>query len=225
MSKIAELIEEEGLFGLKPRTRCICCGATTAQVLEQYDKYAVIEGQYLDKGGERVTAIEKEGWICWPCLEMEEVEPKATVFLHANDERYGFRVGSYAIIETGDDEVPGDLFEKVIRPYAERLNWHPSDPWRGAYIGSINSGWQKVIDDWFGTMDGHNIGDNDLGKFYEKYEKQKEVPDFSMLVCFPRTSNCCSCGIEVYTPEVFVDSFKEWIGVELLEMDGGKSYE
>lgn len=220
MSKLTELIEKEGLYGLKPRTRCISCGGTAAQVLKQYGRYALIDGEWLDKGGDKVTAIDKEGWICYPCFEMEETEPRAVVLLYADDERYGFRVGSYAIIETGEDEIPGAFFKWVIRPYAQSLSWHPSDPWRGAYIADFNSSWVKVIDDWFGTMDGHNLDDwNDVGKFYQLYEEEKTLPDCSLLVAFPRTSNVCSCGIEVYVPKAFVETFKEWLGVKVLELD------
>jgi hypothetical protein len=193
-----------------------------AQLLrnDQNGRYYIEEGQWLDVYGDRVTAIDKteEGWICGPCLEYEESEPKAVVVLHAED-KFTFRIGEHAIVETGDDGISEELFDEVIRPYAIGLSWMPTDAWRGAYIGKFKDGWTKVIDDWFGTIDGHNCDRGDLGKFYELYEVRKEVPEFLLLVCFPRTSNVCACGIECFARKEDVARFKVWLGVERLEVE------
>jgi hypothetical protein len=217
-----QFLEEQGLNDLRPRLRCISCGQTVAQILrsDKNGRYHIEEGEWLDVCGDRVTAIDKakEGWICGPCLEYEEAEPKAVVILHA-DEKFIFHIGQYAIVETGDDEIPRDLFEEVVKPYAMSLSWKPTDAWRGAYIGRFKDGWAKVIDDWFGTIDGHNCDRGDLGKFYDLYEVRKDVPEFPLLVSFPRTSNVCACGIECFTRAEDIAKFKSWLGVERLEIE------
>jgi hypothetical protein len=219
-SELAQWLKEEQLY-IKPRTRCRGCGLTVAQIIKQYGKHAVLDGRFVDPGDDYITAIEdsKAGWYCWPCIEYDEAEPRATVVLYADDIVYRFLVGEYAIFETGDDEVPGDLFEQVIRPYAKKLAWHPTDPWRGYFESSFNTVWTKVIDDWFCPQDGHNIGANDLGKFHKLYEVEKPRPDCTLLVCFPRTSNLFACGIEVYVPVWAVPIFKRWLEVETLELE------
>jgi len=226
----SQYLEEQGITDLRPRLRCISCGATVAQVYNKgKGRYYLEDGEWIEcDGSGRYTAIDKtkQGWMCGPCVEYEEAEPRCVVVLygeHGEDpddyEKFQFKIGEYAIIETGDDEIPCDLFEKIIKPYAQSLNWHPSDPWRGHYADNWGDGWVKVIDDWFSTIDGHNCNSGDLGKFYKLYERQKQIPNFSMMVCFPRTSNVCACGISVFVPKIFLESFKKWIGVDSLEVE------
>jgi len=216
MSKLESFIKEEGLYGLTPRTRCIGCDCTVAQIFKEFGKHALLDGQLLDKSDDSITAIEKEGWICHPCLELDEVEPAATIVLHSEGQKFVFAIGKYAIFERGEDEIDGSLFEQ-IRAFAKKLTWHSTDAWRGYYTADFDTNWVRVIDDWYGTIDGHNCDRGDFGRFYTKYEIEKTVPDCQLLVCHCRTSNVCSCGIEVYVPKTNLDTFKEWLGIEGLE--------
>lgn len=223
-----EFLEKEGLCGLKPRTRCVGCEATVAQLLAmEPDGRYVEQGEWLDVSGDRYVAIDasRQGWMCWPCLEMEEMEPQAVLLLYVSEDagecwQYKFRIGSHVITED-EEGLAGDMFESVVRAYAQKLSWRYRDAWRGAYIGDFDGEWVKVIDDWFGTIDGHNCDRGDLGKFYDAHEVTKKPVDFPMLVAFPRTSNVCSCGIEVYVKKEDVNLFKRWLKVSELEVVHG----
>ena len=220
-------LEEHQLTDLNPRLRCISCNMTVAHLYDKgKGKYCIEDGQWVQHDSwSRYTAIDKEGWMCGACLEYEEAEPAAVVILHGahgeNPDDYHkhiFKIGSHVIINTSDDEMQGDLFEEVVKPYVLNLNWHPIAPWRGHYAGKPKDIWVEVIDDWFGTVDGHNCDRGDLGRFYKLYEQQKQMPGFPMMVCFPRTSNVCACGISVFVPRDFLESFKRWLGVDDLEV-------
>ncbi len=226
----SKYLKEQGIMDLSPRLRCISCSATVAQLYNRgKGRYNIEDGEWIDcDGSGRYTPIneDKQGWMCGPCIEYEEAEPNCVVVLygeHGEDsddyQRYTFRIGSHAIIEVDDDEIPGDLFEQVIRPYAQQMEWHPSDPWRGHYASNFEHSWIKVIDDWFGTVDGHNCDRGDQGKFYELYGQQKQIPSFPMMVCFPRTSNVCACGISVFVPKLSLADFKSWLGVDELGLE------
>jgi len=223
MTKLQRFIDKQNLY-VTPRTRCKICGLTVAQIYREYGERGLLDARFIDDGDDFITAIDKSkaGWYCYPCLEYDLVEPKATVTLYSAQQDYHFIIGEYLVEEQGDEQLSGELFEQVIRPYAQQLIWHSTDPWRGYYGANFNTTWTKVIDSWFCPLDGHNIGDNDLGKFHELYETQKVIPDCNLLVAFPRTSNVFACGIEVYVPNAFIDTFKQWLGVKSLELEESK---
>lgn len=220
MSKLAEWLKQEGLYGLTPRTRCMCCQETVAQIRGRDERgYAILDGQWVEEGGDYISALKDSGWLCSWCMEQEHEYGNRIVYCE-DGERSQFLIGEYIIQDLDDSNISGYIFDNVILPYAQGLTYHHTDAWRGHYDGTaFNSSWTKVLDGWFGTIDGHNVGDNDLGKFHEQFQVNQSLPDCPMLVAFPRTSNICACGIEVYVPKPKVGVFEEWLGVETLEVE------
>ena len=217
-SRLRQWLEEENLY-ITPRTRCKGCGQTAAQIYRSHGQYGLLDSIFLEEGNDHIMVLDdaKAGWYCWPCIEYDQSEPKATAALCTGGEQYHFRIGQYGITECGDGEVPGALFEEVVRPYAKSLVWHSTDPWRGYYESHFSDRWTKVIDDWFG-IDGYNVTGK-LGRFHQKYKTEKTMPNCDLLVAFPRTSNVCTCGIEVYVRLEDMSIFQAWLEISATETE------
>ena len=103
-----------------------------------------------------------------------------------------------------DDEV------ELLDRYAKSIEWSGRG-YRGAYEGNINDNMIRVIDSWFG-MGGYNIN-GDLEAIRLRVEEARDFPNFLMLMCFTRTSNVCSTGVEVYIKKDDKLNYKKWLEV------------
>jgi len=129
----------------------------------------------------------------------------ATIIFSSQGDRDTFHLGSYSLHGEYDESMRPEVWE-----YARNVKWIASSVYRGSYQGKAPDGWKNVLDSWFGTIDGHNV-DGDLEKFQEKWENEKKTPDFDLIVGFPRTSNVCSCGIEIYVKTGDKKQFLAWL--------------
>ena len=108
--------------------------------------------------------------------------------------------------------------------YARSLTWKSTDAWRGFYDFTDKniSGFKKVKDDWFGSMDGYNL-DNEGELLQELFNKAEagevEGIPFDIIMVFTRTSNVFSTGYEVHIPEDIDE--KEFSEFLIAFKDGG----
>jgi hypothetical protein len=170
--------------------KCTCCG-------EPFD--------YENLGFTAEIGDDAGKPVCENCWSDDGSDPVATIIWNSQGDRDEFWLGNYSLHGEWDESMRPEVWE-----YARLVNWQGSGGYRGSYQGKAIAGWVNVIDDWFGTIDGANVED-DLAKFHKKWQEQKETPEFDMIVAFPRTSNVCACGIEVYVREADVDQFKNWL--------------
>jgi len=95
-----------------------------------------------------------------------------------------------------------------IAEYFESLKWISSDAWRGHYEGEAPSGYEQMVDGWFGTVDGHFPTDS-IERFHEVWESGTlEELGVDLFMAAPITSNVFACGIEVYVSNDHIDLFK-----------------
>ena len=158
----------------------------------------------------------KSKFVCEDCYFDDLAEPIATVVLAKDGERYVGKVGRYGFeAEDYYGIGSGSSFYRLVSEYADSVKWHATDAWRGYYEGKLNGLWTRVLDSWFGIVDGCFHGDNPLDKFHQRWEEQGEAPPFDVFVAFPRTSNVCSCGIDIYVPQGSEKRFQQWLGGDI----------
>ena len=150
--------------------------------------------------------------VCDDCWFDDLAEPIATVILAKDGERYTGKVGNYGFeAEDYCGIGSGSDFYRLVSEYADSVKWHASDAWRGYYEGKLDGLWTKVLDSWFGTIDAFFHEDDLLDRFHQRWEQGEETPPFDVFVAFPRTSNVCSCGIDVYVPKGKEEEFTKWV--------------
>ena len=168
---------------------CANCG----KKVNEAEAYPVIFKR--DKAG--------QDWICEECYSDDVNSCIATAVIVEGGEKVNFaRIGNYAY------ECDYDEYEDLIEEYGKRLKWCSTDSWRGFFTGQPDS-LVKVLDSWFG-IDGH-WGSPEVGKFHRKFEIEEDLPEFVMLVTFPRTSNVCACAIEVWVEKEHIEDFRRWL--------------
>jgi hypothetical protein len=169
--------------------KCVCCGNPF-----DYESFGWAAELGDDEGKP----------LCDDCYSGDSDDANVVTYYDSYGGVATSHVGTYAVHGEFDESELPELFE-----YARSLTWCGVG-WRGSYNGKAPDGWANVIDDWFGTIDGYNI-DGDLEKLRAKVEDEGDHPDFPMIIAFPRTSNVCACGIEVYVKEKDKAKFKTWI--------------
>ena len=70
-----------------------------------------------------------------------------------------------------------------------------------------------MIDGWFCGVDGH-MSNNDIERFHQRWEVEKDYPEFEMVAVFPRTSNVLTCGLEVFVHTEDLWKYAQWINHE-----------
>jgi len=172
---------------------CVSCEEKLSENPDQ-------DGDYFAEYGEMAG---KE--ICCGCYESDLSD--AMTLIHCIDsERITYKLGRY----NGINEDVCESLEDGDSILAFLPSWHSSDAWRGHYETKPGDDWIRVVDGWFGTVDGYTPYD-EIDKFHKKWEVEQSTPRFEMIVCFPRTSNCCSCGIEIYVKDGWQQQFSNWL--------------
>lgn len=143
-------------------------------------------------------------WLCEGCYSDDFAEPIAIVVIYENGERI-----NKGIIGNYNYYAEDWSHEDLISEYGHKLLWKSTDSWRGYYQGKLR-GFTCVIDSWFGSVDGY-FPDEDVENFHRKIEIEQDYPEFLMVVAFPRTSNVCSCGIEVWVEKGKKREFERWL--------------
>lgn len=184
----------------KGQRKCVSCGKFFD--FEAFGFFGEVANEYEGKP------------ICDTCRADDFNEPLASVVLASDNEKYTGRIGYYGVeVEDFSGYGSGTHFDNLVRDFANLLKWHASGAWRGSYQGEAPTGWERVIDSWFGSVDGH-FPETAVKKFHDKWEVEQDLPDFEIFVAFPRTSNVCSTGIEVYVPTGRETDFNKWLGLE-----------
>lgn len=124
-----------------------------------------------------------------------------------------WRFGSCHVAADSGDYDEDCFQDKVVACFVRGTKWVSSDAWRGHYELPVPAGYIRVLDSWFGSLAGY-FPDEHTAKFHEKIEVEKCLPQFPLYVVFPRTSNCCSCGIEVYVRKTDTEKYYQWLGLK-----------
>lgn len=167
-----------------------------------------------EQGGTIATLGEHQGWLICERCESSDRSEGTPVYHVTGGSVDDFVIGSYAVHGEYDESQAGPVYE-----YAKSIHRVATDAWRGYYTGHAPEGWINVLDDTF-SNDGVIMGDH-TDAFRQVWNKAKRAGDFpedlEMLVCFPLTSNVCTCGIEVYLrddPEVLA-AYQLWVGWDI----------
>lgn len=156
--------------------KCICCD----EVIEDVQNWA--------------TRGEHEGEpLCDDCA-YESMDVASAI----RDSDYVYYCGEYTDTVYGEDEA--------ISEYFSSLEWHSTDGWRGYYYGSAPTDYTRMVNSWFGTVDGY-FPDSTVELFHDKYEAG-EFDGLDFFIACPRTSNVLSSGIEVFVHNDSVEEFK-----------------
>ena len=171
--------------------KCVSCGEFMRE--DEWENW----GNYSEKGKP----------LCEACYSDDLNDPISTAVLYLEgekSERMDF--GNYTFFAEGMESLGEMIFNA--------LHWVRTDPWRGYYNLSKMEGWENVLNTWFGSVDGYFHGDEVLEAIHYRLEEQNDYPEFELLMVFPRTSNVCSCGIEVFIHKEDMDKFNNWLGLE-----------
>lgn len=200
-------------MSLKIKGKCVCCEQVFNE-LEADNELSIIK-----------FGKEEGGLICYDCESDDFREAPANVVLYKDNKKllsmivayYNFRITDNEadlIADASDSwDLSGDYSKEIelLESYAKSVDWKSSSAWRGHYEGNIDNEMIRVIDSWFG-MGGHNIN-GDLEAIRLNLEDRKVYPDFLMLMCFLRTSNVCSTGVEVYIKKKDEKEYRRWLEV------------
>jgi len=146
--------------------------------------------------------------LCPDC-EAEDLETPSAILMATKNRRLYSRIHFGNYIEM--DMLNGNPISRGLLAF--RPHWVPTDPWRGHYECPIPEGWARVIDGWFCGVDGH-MSNNDIERFHQRWEVEKDYPEFEMVAVFPRTSNVLTCGLEVFVHTEDLWKYAQWINHE-----------
>jgi hypothetical protein len=194
--------------------KCASCGEVIKDVCDKYSEYK----NYLEEYGDYPENYKSEK-ICPVCEHDDLLEPIGTIVRYdCKNLQEVTKFGHYLIQYGGCGIVKLDdkCLDDFVREYIKNCVWKSTDGWRGYYRSKVGGEWVKVLDTWFGSIDGYFHGDSHLEKFHKLLEFDENLPDFELYVCYPRTSNVCSCCIEVYVRKDDIEQYKDWIGRDIV---------
>jgi hypothetical protein len=185
-------------YKINRNVRCKICEERVSDIRKEYGDYAVEAGIFSGK---------LDGWVCGPCVEAEETDPRGTVLVYKPQEGL---VERYRVMTHTDymEQATVEDEEDLLEPHFDGLEpdvmspiqfeWHRTDPWRG-YYEAVGEGWVRVHDDAIlaGSRDAE-----ELAKFHEKIIKllwrlgrDGAIKEFA--VAYGRTSNLFSTGYDI----------------------------
>jgi len=179
--------------GVTPNTKCILCEETAKKIRKEYGDYAIVDGCWSEK---------LEGWVCGPCRESSDYDPKGTVIVYIPREK---KVEKWIVKDYEDElyvakiESPEDLeepefdFEDAYYVCPIQFEWHHTDPWRG-YYSPTSKGFKEIHED---AILAYSEDAEQLKEFHSELIRTLWSLGVEFAIAYGRTSNLFSAGYDV----------------------------
>lgn len=162
----------------------------------------------FDNQNEGMFSEIKGDWFCEQCYA-SDLDHSSTVWIIHHGEKQKHQVGdAFVINEYGDTP---DI--KVERKYVS------TDGWRGYYETTID-GFAPVIEGWTTGSWGDPIADRKavFNDWLDELIENTPWLEFPICLVFDPTSNLFSTSVSLQVKPENLETFKNWLGLELDEL-------